>query len=91
MAETKAIDGPVGRAVAAGVLCATIGALLWIHWEDVFPPAAQAVDADDPFGRCFAARAADVDKMVGDGVIGAAQADAFKARAEALCRAQTSG
>lgn len=91
MANPQAIDGPAGRMVAAAILCAAAAALLAIHWDDLFPAEAQAVDADDPFAVCFAQRAADVDKMVGDGVINAGQAESFKARAEALCRAQAGG
>jgi hypothetical protein len=52
---------------------------------------AAAVDADDPFARCFAERSAQVDRMLAEDVIEEAQAELFKARAEAMCRAQAEG
>ncbi|HYZ26170.1 MAG TPA: hypothetical protein VE597_04625, partial [Geminicoccaceae bacterium] len=50
---------------------------------------ASGTAADDPFGRCFAERAAQIDRMQSEGLIEAAQAELFKTRAEAMCRAET--
>jgi hypothetical protein len=86
--RTSVLDGRSARAVALGVFLAAAAFLAWIHRDDLFPPDAAAVAADDAVARCFAARAADIDAMRADGTINEAQANLFKSRAEALCQAQ---
>jgi len=82
------LDRPAARAVAFLVFLGVAGLLGWIHRDDLFPPELAAVAADDPVAVCFAARAADIDRMQTEGTIGAEQAKLFKARAEALCQGQ---
>ena len=82
------LDRPAARGVAALVLLLVAASLAWIHRDDLFPPEQAAVPADDPVALCLAQRAADIDKMLADGVIQADQAALFKSRAEALCQAQ---
>ena len=76
----------------AAVLCAAAAAavLVYIHRADIWPGAAPAA-ADDPFRRCFAGRAADIDSLAAEGTISAVQAMQFKARAEAMCRDAAGG
>ena len=71
------------------VFLACAGALAWLHRADLWPGAASESVADDPFARCFAERAAEIDQMLAEGVIAEPQAELFKTRAEAMCRATT--
>jgi hypothetical protein len=41
--------------------------------------------------RCFAERSGQIDQMLAEGLIQAAQAELFKTRAEAMCRAESQG
>lgn len=84
----SALDRPVARAVALGVVLCVAAALAYMHRDDLFPPPPAAVALDDPVALCLAARAKDIDQMRTDGVIDEAQASLFKSRAEALCQAQ---
>ncbi len=65
--------------------------LLFIHWEDLFPPERAAPTADDPVGRCIAERFAEIDEMAAEGTIDERRANLFKDRAEALCEATVGG
>jgi hypothetical protein len=87
------LDRPAARVIALACFGLCVAALVYIHRADIWPyPAPEVVaNPDDPFVRCFAERAAQVDDMVAEGVIGADQAALFKSRAEALCRAQEGG
>ncbi len=83
------LDGLGARLVAVAVLVGVGAALLAIHWDDLFPPEpVAAADSDDPFVRCVTERHGQIDNMVSEGVANASQAELFKQRAEALCRAQ---
>ncbi len=82
------IDGPGGRLVAACVLVVGIAILVAFHWEDLFPPPEAEVAGNPELAACIAERAGHVDKMIADGVIDAAQADSFRARAIAFCQQQ---
>ena len=84
----SALDGPLARLCAAGVLVLAAVLLVYVHRDDLFPPEAAAVAADDPVARCFAQRAADIDQMRAEETISPAQAELFKDRARALCQAQ---
>ena len=75
--------------MAAVVCLGCVAALAWLERERLWPGAASELAADDPFVRCFAERAAQIDRMQSEGVIEAAQAELFKSRAEAMCRAET--
>lgn len=90
-AKQSFLDGAGARLVALGVILAVGAVLLRIHWFDLFPPPQAVLDPDDPVALCLAARAADIDKMLADGVIDEQQAGQFKGRAEALCQAQQGG
>ncbi|MGH6897434.1 MAG: hypothetical protein ACREJ5_12960 [Geminicoccaceae bacterium] len=77
--------------LAAAVLLGCIAALVYLERERFWPTASNETAADDPFTRCFAERAGQIDQMLADGLIQPAQAELFKTRAEAMCRAQTQG
>jgi hypothetical protein len=84
------LDRPVARVLAAVVCLGCIAALAYLErerWWQVAPESA----ADDPFARCFAERAGQIDQMLAEGLIQAAQAELFKTRAEAMCRTETQG
>ncbi len=87
-ASRSRLDGLGARLAALAVLLGVVALLGWVHRERLFPPDPAAVAADDPAALCLAERAADIDTMVAEGVVTAAQASLFKSRAEALCQAQ---
>ncbi len=66
-----------------------VGALAYLHRGDIWPAAPRPGAADDAFAACYAPRLADIERMAREGVVGPEQAALFRARAEALCRAQT--
>lgn len=80
------LDRPIARVLAAVVVLGCIAALVYLERERLWQVADQSA-ADDPFARCFAERAAAIDKMVAEDVIEEAQSELFKSRAEAMCRA----
>ncbi len=84
--RASALDRPPARVAAFGVFLLAVGALAWMHRDDIFPPEKTA--ADDPVALCIAGRWAGIDEMVADGTVDTARAELFKARAEALCQAQ---
>lgn len=92
-ADGAFLDRPAARALAALVFVAAAGFLAYYERDRLFgdSPAETAAAADDPFVRCLAERAAPIEQMVQDKVVSAEQAAQFKARAEAMCRAQTPG
>jgi hypothetical protein len=81
------LDRPVARVLAALVFVGCLAALLYLERGRVWHAADQTA-ADDPFARCFAERAAQIDRMQNEDVIEPAQAELFKSRAEAMCRAE---
>jgi len=85
-AGASALDRPAARVAAFGVFLLAVGALAWMHRDDIFPP--EAVPADDPVALCVAGRWAGIDEMVADGTVDTARAELFKSRVEALCQAQ---
>jgi hypothetical protein len=88
LGRASVVDRPAARAAALAVVLLVLAAVVWIHRDSLFPPEAAATPADDAAARCLAKRAAEVDKMVAEGVIGEDQAALFKSRAEAFCTAQ---
>jgi hypothetical protein len=86
----SALDRWPARAVALLVAAGALAALGYIHRKDLFPTAAPpAAEArPDPFHDCMAQRGGDVDRLLQEGTIQKAQADLFRSRAEALCRAE---
>jgi hypothetical protein len=85
------LDRPMARVLAAVVFLACVAALVYLERERLWQAAADQSAADDPFGRCFAERAAEIDRMVAENLIEEAQAALFKTRAEAMCRATNEG
>ena len=85
------LDRPLARIIAFACFLGALAILAVIHWDDIFPPEAAPVAADDPVALCLAERSADIDRMQADGTISAEQASLFKSRAEALCQAQQGG
>jgi len=84
------LDRPIARGLALLVLLACLAGLAWLERERWLPSESSAA-ADDPAALCFAERAAEIDGMLAEGVIQAQQAEAFKSRAEAMCRATAAG
>ena len=85
------LDRLIARILAFGVFLACVGALAWLHRADLWPGEAGDLAADDPFARCFAGRAAEIEQMLAEGMIQEPQAELFKTRAEAMCRSETPG
>jgi hypothetical protein len=84
------LDRPVARGLALLVLLACLAGLAWLERERWLPSETR-VAAEDPAALCFAERAAEIDRMLAEGLIEAPQAEAFKSRAEAMCRATAAG
>ena len=85
------LDRPIARALAGLVFLACVAALVYLERERLWQVAADQSAADDPVARCFAERAAEIDRMVAENAIDQAQAELFKTRAEAMCRATAEG
>jgi hypothetical protein len=81
------LDGAIARVCAAVVALGCVAALVYLERERLWRAAADQRAADDPFTRCFAERAGEIDRMIAENVIEQAQAELFKSRAEAMCRA----
>lgn len=79
------LDRPVARGLAGLMFLACIALLVWLERARLFPAEA-ALDADDPVQACIAERAAQIDGMLAENVIEAAQAELFKSRAAAMCQ-----
>ena len=84
--RASALDRPPARVAAFGVFLLAVGALAWMHRDDILAPEKTA--AEDPVALCVAGRWAGIDQMVEDGTVDADRAELFKSRAEALCQAQ---
>jgi hypothetical protein len=85
------LDRPIARVLAAVVCLGCIAALAYLERERLWQAGPDQRVADDPFARCLAERAAQIDRMRSEGMIETAQAELFKTRAEAMCRAETAG
>jgi hypothetical protein len=85
-ARARFLDGAAARLCALGVFLLCVGALLWIHRDELFPHAATA--EADPVAACLAERGATIDEQLRQGVIQPAQAELFRNRVAALCAAQ---
>jgi hypothetical protein len=90
-AERSFLDRPAARVLALLVFLACAGALAWLHRAELLRGAAHGGSADDPSVACYAERAAQIDRMLSEGAISATQAELFKSRAGAMCRAETNG
>jgi hypothetical protein len=85
------LDGPLARVLAALVFLGCALAVAYLERADLWQAVADQSAADDPFARCFTERAEEIDQMVADNMIDEAQAEQFKSRAEAMCRATVEG
>jgi hypothetical protein len=85
-----ALDGGLARLAALLLALAVAGLALWVHRNQFFPkpPAEAAKTGPDPFTQCLSVRNGDVDRMLAEKSIDAGVADLFRARAEAMCRAE---
>ena len=84
------LDTPWARVAALGCFLLCAAALAYLHRDDLFPATPETpVAADDPFARCVADSTAKIDAMRKEGTIGDDQAQLFRLRAEARCRAQS--
>jgi hypothetical protein len=81
------LDRPITRVLGAVVFLGCLAGLVYLERERLWQAAADQREADDPFARCLAERAGDIDRMLAEKVIEEAQAELFKSRAEAMCRA----
>jgi len=90
-AGRSALDGRPARAVALLVALLVLALLLWINralFLPAPPPKPDAAAGDEPFARCMTARSADIDRMVEEGTAKPDEAELFRSRAEAMCRAE---
>jgi hypothetical protein len=85
------LDRAPARVLAAVICLGSVAMFAWLERDRFWPTASTRTGADEAFARCFAERAAQIDRMQTDGVIDASQAELFKNRAEAMCRAETAG
>ncbi len=87
------MDRPAARFVAALVVLLCVCLLAYVHRDDLRTlaganeRAGAATSPDDPAAPCIEARFAEIDGMIGEGVIDEGQAALFRQRAEAMCRA----
>jgi hypothetical protein len=83
------LDGIGARLVAVGIALVAGGLAVWIHRHELFPAEqSNATAGGDPFQECVTSRAGDIDKMLAEKTIDAQRAELFRARAEAMCRAE---
>ena len=83
------LDRPLARGLAALLFLACMAALAWLERARLFP--SESAAAADPVAACSAARGAEIDRMLAEGLIEASQAELFKTRAQAMCRATAGG
>ena len=99
VSSRSALDGTSARLVAVLVALCAVGALAYLHRDDLRGAAAVAAGdtqgtagkADDPFTKCMAEHGGKIDQMVKEGVVKPDMAATFKSRAEGLCRSAASG
>lgn len=85
------LDSRAARGLAFLCFLLCVAALVYLNRDALVsaPETAAVSGGDDPFARCVAESVRKIDKMRADGVIQAGQAELFRNRAEARCRAQT--
>jgi len=90
--SSSALDSPLARLLAGGVLAGVVAILLAIHWGDLFPPEVAAKAAgDDPVALCVAQRSAEIEQMITDNPSMAARRNLFIERVAAMCQATAGG
>ena len=88
------LDGPYARLVALACFLVSAGILAYVHRDDLLGRKAAtkpATAADEALTRCYEKAKTPIDRMVSEKLIKAEEAQLFRQRAEARCRAQTRG
>lgn len=90
MTQASGIDGWRGKAAAVAVLLAAVGGIVYINREVLFPGLVEEEISpqDAAFAACMAARTAQIDQLVADGMMDAARAANAKERLAPVCQAQ---
>jgi hypothetical protein len=85
-----ALDGRLARLAAFLLAIAVAGLAVWVHRNDLFPkpPAKAEKTGPDQFQECMITRGGDIDRMLAEKTIDAERAELFRARTEAMCRAE---
>ena len=86
-----ALDRPIARFAALFLAVAVAGVAVFVHRNELFPkpPPPQEVQAEGgPFEACMKVRGGDIDRMLAEKSIDAERGSLFRARAEAMCRAE---
>jgi hypothetical protein len=83
------LDRPLARGLAVLVFLACVAGLAWLERARLLP--SERAATADPVAACSAGRAAEIDRMLAEGLIEAPQAELFKTRAAAMCRATAGG
>jgi hypothetical protein len=78
------LDRPLARIIAGLCFIASVGALGYLHRDDLFPPKTAVNQA---LVDCNAKQSAQIDTMLGDRLITTAKAALFRQRAKARCAA----
>ena len=84
MRAASPLDWPLDRIVAGLCFIASVGALAYLHRDDLFPPKAAVNQA---LADCNARQSESIDAMLRDKLIVAAKAALFRQRAQARCAA----
>ncbi len=86
---TAFLDRPAARLGGVVVFLLCGAALVYLHRNDIWPPpTVEAARGDDPLARCSHDRLAVIDEQLHQGVLTPEQAELFRTRVDALCRAQ---
>ena len=83
------LDRPLARGLAVLVFLACGAGLAWLERARLFP--SETAAAADPVAACITGRTAEIERMLAEGLIEAPQAELFKTRAAAMCRATAGG
>jgi hypothetical protein len=87
-----ALDGIAARLAAILLAAAVAAVLVWINRDRLFPSEIPEETAgappSDPFEACMGGRTAEIERMVAEKTIDAERGELFRARNEAICRAE---
>lgn len=98
--QRSALDSRGARLAALAIALAALSLMIWLGREDVplvrdvmtsvsgSAEGSATTTGNPELDACLASRVGDVEKMREEGVINAAQYDAFRSRATAYCEAQ---
>ncbi len=82
------LDRPIARWLAVLCFLLSVGVLAFMHRNDLLGRASQAPAGDDLLAQCVAARGAQVEQMLKEGLVSQEQADRVRNQLEPVCRAQ---